>query len=144
VTESRIEALIGFAVLVVAAVFLSSMLRVGPEHSGTGSYSLIAEFTSAQGLDVGTDVRMAGITIGTITDMQINMLTYKADVTMKITDGIEVFEDSLVKVSSDGLLGEAYVNIQQGAIPIALMDGDRIVDTQGRIDLVDALAEFVD
>ncbi len=143
-TESRIEALIGFAVLVTAAVFLASMLRVGPDHAGAGTYSLIAEFTSAQGLAVGTDVRMAGITIGTITDMQINTLTHKADVTMAIASDIEVYEDSLVKVTSDGLLGEAYANIQQGAVPIALMDGDRIVDTQSRIDLVDALAEFVD
>ncbi|MCY4260559.1 MAG: MlaD family protein [Rhodobacteraceae bacterium] len=142
-TESRIEALIGVAVLIAAATFLSMMLRVSPEHSGDGTYALVAEFTSAQGISVGTEVRMAGIIIGSVRGMSINTQTYKADVTMEITDGIEIFEDSVVKVSSNGLLGDAYISIQQGIIPIALESGDRIVDTQGRIDLIDALVEFV-
>ena len=142
--ESRVEALIGLVVLVVAGLFLAYMLRVGPENSGHDRYPLIAEFTSAQGVAVGTEVRMAGIVIGVVTDMVINQDTYKADVTMMIDTNIEVYEDSFAKIASESLLGGSFVELIPGVIPIALAPGDRIIDTQGPVDLIDVLSGFVE
>lgn len=144
VTASRLEALVGLAVLVIAGVFLTYMFREGQAVRVDSTYPLIAEFTSAQGLSVGTDVRMAGIRVGLVAGMEINRTTYKADVTLHIDEDIEIYEDSFASVASDGLLGGAFVDLSQGVVPVALEPGDRIIDTQGRIDLIEVLAGFAE
>ena len=140
--DNRIEAAVGLIVIVIAGWFLIHLTgsdRLARVDDGT---HIIAEFTSAQGVSIGSDVRLAGVKIGTVTEMEINPLTYKADVTLIIKKGIEVREDSFISISSEGLLGGHFVELHQGNSPIVLEPGDRIFNTQAQIDLLEVLAGF--
>ena len=50
----------------------------------SGGYKVIAEFDNAEGINVGTDVRLAGIKIGTVTGQSLNAENYMARVEMTL------------------------------------------------------------
>ena len=142
--ESAAEIAVGGGVLAAAAAFLIYAAQAtGVSGGGNGTYSLTASFRSADGIAVGTDVRLAGVRIGSVTDLDLNYETFRADMTVSIDRGVEVPEDSAIAVSSEGLLGGSYVEIVPGGSPFALEAGDEITDTQGSISLIGLLAKFV-
>jgi ABC-type transporter Mla subunit MlaD len=76
-SENRVEVLTGAVVLAVAAGFLVWAGQGRGLGSSMGSYPLHASFRSVEGVQVGTDVRMAGVKIGSVTDTQgaVSLLT---------------------------------------------------------------------
>lgn len=143
-SENVTETLVGAGVLVAAAGFLwyaAGVTDAGP--GGAASYPLTASFRSAEGIAVGTDVRLAGVKIGSVRGLDLNAQTFRADATFFIAQGIDVPEDSSVAISSEGLLGSNYVEIIPGGSPFNLESGAEIEDTQGAVSLIGLLAKFV-
>lgn len=141
--EEISEVLTGAGVLAVAAVFA---VYAGFGHSMTrqpGSYELHASFRAVDGVSVGTDVRMAGVKIGTVTKLGLNPQTYYADASFTIPAGVEIPDDSTVLISSEGLLGGNFVEIQPGGSPTVLAAGGEILDTQGSVGILQLLMKFV-
>ena len=67
------ETLMGAVVLVVAGAFVTIAWESG-NVGATDGYMLMAKFDRADGLSVGSDVRMSGIKIGAVTDQIIDPL----------------------------------------------------------------------
>ncbi len=142
--ESTTEVLVGGAVLAVAAGFLIYAGQVtGLSGGGQSEYELTASFRSADGVTVGTDVRLAGVKVGRVTGIELDTQTYRADTVFTVREGIEVPDDSAVAVSSEGLLGGNYVEILPGGSPFYFAAGDEIEFTQGSVSLVGLLMKFV-
>lgn len=141
--DSKVEILAGAAVLAVALGFAVYASRSAGLGTGGGQYPLHASFRSVEGVTVGTDVRMAGVKIGSVTALSLNPQTYMADATVTVKDGIEIPDDSTILVSSEGLLGGSFVEIQPGGSPTALAPGGEIEDTQGAVSMVQLLMKFV-
>ncbi|MBY6055720.1 outer membrane lipid asymmetry maintenance protein MlaD [Leisingera daeponensis] len=129
-----LAAAIGFAVYAGQAAGLS---RAG------STYDLTASFRSLEGVSVGTDVRLAGVKIGTVTGVGLNPETFRADTVFSVKEGIEIPDDSAVVISSEGLLGGNFVEIMPGGSPFAFEPGDEIEDTQGAVSLISLLVKFV-
>lgn len=142
-SENRAEVVVGAAVLAVAAGFLIYAGQVAGISATSGSYPLTASFRSLEGINVGTDVRLAGVKIGAVTDVTLNPKTYRADTTISVDQGIEIPDDSSILISSEGLLGGNFVEIQPGGSPFAFEQGAEIEDTQGSVSLVSLLMKFV-
>lgn len=143
-SHSAAEVLTGAAVLAVAAGFALYVAQgAGVSLGGGGGYPLHASFRSVQGISTGADVRLAGVKVGTITDLRLNPTTYFADTTIAMRQGVLVPEDSAIVISQDGLLGGAYVEILPGGAPGNLGPGDEIEDTQGAVSLLSLLLKFV-
>ncbi len=134
VPENRLEALVGAAVLLVAGVFLYMMLIAADGVQFDDGYSLVAEFTNAEGIDVGSDVRLAGIKIGSVRGLVINKETYGADVDLLIRGDLELAADSIFAVASESFLGGYFIEILPGLADESLQPGERVVNTQARID----------
>lgn len=139
----RTEIAVGAAVVAVAIGFLTYASRVADFGGGSDGYGLTASFRSIEGVSVGTDVRLAGVKIGTITDISLNPQTFRADTGMTILDGIELPDDSAIVISSEGLLGGSFVEILPGGSPFNFEPGAEIEDTQSSISLVGLLMKFV-
>jgi phospholipid/cholesterol/gamma-HCH transport system substrate-binding protein len=92
---------------------------------------------------LGSDVKLAGVKVGTITGLKLNPSTYMADAVISIDKAIQLPTDSAILISSEGLLGGNYVEIQPGGMPDNLAPGDEIEDTQGAVSLVSLLMKFV-
>lgn len=142
-SHNTTEIAVGGAVLAGALAFaLYAGQATGLSGSGTG-YELNASFRSLEGVSVGTDVRLAGVKIGTVTNVGLNPETYRADTTFSVLEGIPVPDDSAVVVSSEGLLGGNFVEIMPGGSAFFFEPGDAIEDTQGAVSLISLLVKFV-
>ena len=106
-------------------------------------YELSASFRSLEGVGIGTDVRLAGVKIGTVTNVTLNSDTYHANARFIVSDGIPVPDDSAIVISSEGLLGGNFVELIPGGSPFYLEAGEQIEDTQGAINLTSLLLKFV-
>lgn len=141
--ENRAEILAGAAVLAAAVAFALYAVGGSRLSASTGSYPLKASFRSVEGVSVGSDVRLAGVKVGTISTLTLNPKTFFADATILVQGGIELPSDSAILISSEGLLGGNFVEIQPGGAPDNLGPGDEIEDTQGAVSLVTLLMKFV-
>ena len=142
--ENTTEVLVGTGVLAVAAGFLiyaAGLTGIGA--STPDNYPLTASFRSAEGVSVGTEVRMAGVKVGTITALDLNAQTFRADTTFTMNDGIEIPDDSAISIASEGLLGGSFVEIIPGGSPFNLDPGGEITDTQSSVSLISLLLKFV-
>ncbi|MBO6853585.1 MAG: outer membrane lipid asymmetry maintenance protein MlaD [Marivivens sp.] len=141
--ENIVETLVGTAVVVVAAAFLVFTLQTTGGGGSTSGYSLNAAFRSAEGVSVGTDVRLAGVKIGTVTDMVLDAQTFRAVTVMDISADVPIPDDSTAVVASEGLLGGTFVEIVPGGSFDNYADGAQILDTQGAVSLTSLLLRFV-
>ncbi len=110
---------------------------------GSDSYPLHASFRSLDGVSVGTEVRLAGVRVGSVTDMRLNPETYRADATLSLRKSVRIPDDSAAAVASEGLLGGNFVELSPGASFDYLEPGGEIVDTQGSVSLISLLLKFV-
>ena len=154
--ESVFETLIGFGVLVVASVFLWFTLSMGGEAStGSERVEMGVRFNSASGIDRGTDVRMAGVKVGTVRKIDLGVARAGALVTLAVdTMLLPVGDGTTARVQSEGLLGGSYINLEpsEGFGEIVLCGKDEpmfgesacseILFSQGSIDLVTLMASF--
>ncbi|HUM08240.1 MAG TPA: outer membrane lipid asymmetry maintenance protein MlaD [Acidocella sp.] len=136
------ELLTGFAVIIVAAVFLVYALA-GAGKVSTGGYSLTARFGSIGGLTVGSDVKIGGVIVGHVADEALDPETYAAIVHLDINDGIKVPDDSSASVTSDGLLGNVYVAVSPGGSNTMLAPGASFQMTQSAINVQDLLGKYI-
>ena len=140
--ENRAEVLAGFGVVALAAAFLA-YAGAGRVGGGEGTYPLTASFRSANGISVGTDVRLAGVKVGTISEMQLNPQTYFADVVVTLDKSVQLPTDSAILISSEGLLGGNFIELVPGGAEEYLAAGDTIEDTQSSVSLINLLMKFV-
>ncbi|EBA06065.1 outer membrane lipid asymmetry maintenance protein MlaD [Sagittula stellata] len=142
-SHSAGEVTLGAAVLAGALAFgVYTIQSTGFSLGGTG-YDLTASFRSIEGVTVGTDVRLAGVKVGSVTDIVLNPQTYRADTVVTVEEGIQIPDDSAIIIASEGLLGGNYVEISPGGSPFFFAAGDEILDTQGSVSLLSLLLKYV-
>jgi len=130
------ESVVGLLVLAVAAAFLYYAYQTSGRALTARTYSLNAVFGRVDGVSPGADVRISGVKVGSVADSALDPLTFEARVKLSVAKNIEVPEDSVAKIVSDGLLGGAHVAIEPGASDIMLAEGETITITQGSVDLL--------
>ena len=139
-TNSLVETLIGALVIAVAAVFLVYAYSTAGITRERG-YAISAVFNRVDGITTGTDVRIAGIKVGTVTGLSLDQKLYRAKVDLDIASTVKVPDDSQIKVASEGLLGGNYLAIEPGGSDNYLKAGDEIEYTQGTIDLMSIISK---
>jgi len=140
--RSLVETLIGAVVLAVAAVFLVFAYEAAGVKRVEG-YSVVGKFDRVDGLLEGSDVRLSGIKIGTVTRQELDPNTYLAVVTVSIKSDVQLPRDTSAQITSDGLLGDKYMSLTPGAEEAMLKPGDEIQHTQGSIDLISLVGRFI-
>ena len=141
-SEKNLEIITGTIVLIVAAGFLIFIIKVGGFSADNENYNLNTSFRSAEGIDTGTEVRMAGVKIGTVKSLSLNAETLQADVKLKIEKSILIPNDSSAVISSEGLLGGSFLEIVPGGSFDNYAAGEIIEDTQSSISLINLLLKM--
>lgn len=143
-SENTTEVVVGGVVLATAMGFLLYAGQLtGLTGGADGSNPFFASFRSVEGVSVGTDVRMAGVKVGTVTALVLNPQTFRADTHFTVSTGIQLPDDSAVIISSEGLLGGTFVELLPGGSPFNLEPGAEIEDTQSSVSLITLLLKFV-
>ena len=128
--------------LAVAAGFLIFAGQGAGFGASSGTYELHAAFQSVEGITVGTDVRLAGVKVGTVTALALNPATFFADATLSVQENVLLPDDSAALVSSEGLLGGNFVELVPGGSLDNLAPGAEIEDTQGAVSVISLMMKF--
>ncbi len=140
--KNLIETLMGTVVIAVAAIFMLFAYSKADVGAVDG-YTVKAKFDRIDGINIGGDVRLSGIKVGTVIDEVLDPNTFFAVVTLSIDNSIKLPTDTSAACTSSGLLGNKYLNLSPGADEQTIADGGEIETTQGSIDLFALLGQMI-
>jgi phospholipid/cholesterol/gamma-HCH transport system substrate-binding protein len=107
-------AAIKLGIFIVVALLVTGLLVVIMGGIGLGSQSEYkAVFTTASELAKGNQVRIAGVTVGKVTEVEI----YKRDqamVTFKVDDDVPMTRETQANIRFLNLIGDRYMSLSQG------------------------------
>jgi phospholipid/cholesterol/gamma-HCH transport system substrate-binding protein len=110
---------------------------------GDDSYSLSAPFTSVSGLRPGSPVMMLGIEIGKVQQLTMDQKNQMARVEIRVKNGIQVYDDAIAAIKTEGLIGDKYLSISPGGGGTLLKPGGTIAQTQPPADFLDLLGKYI-
>jgi len=139
--NNTVETLIGAIVIAVAVGFLY-YAYANTNSASLSGYEVDAKFQRVDGLSVGTDVKLSGIKIGTVSALNLDPKTYQATVHLNIRDDVKLPDDSSIMVTSTGLLGNSYLSVSPGGSDDMIPPGGTIKNTQGAVDLMSLIGRF--
>jgi phospholipid/cholesterol/gamma-HCH transport system substrate-binding protein len=113
------------------------------ELLGSDYYHLSAKFQNVAGLKVGSQVEMAGVQIGQVEAITLDLEDLVAKVRMKIREEVVLTDDVIASIRTSGLIGDKYIKLSPGGSDITLKPGDTIIETESAIDLEELISKFV-
>lgn len=137
-----IETVLGGVVLLVAGLFLVFAYSNASLRTVSG-YELKAKFDRIDGLNQGSDVKVSGIKVGTITGLDIDPKSFLAVVRFTVDPQIALPVDSAAEVVSEGLLGSKYLSLVPGADAKNLQPGQEIRFTQSPVNLESLIGQLI-
>jgi phospholipid/cholesterol/gamma-HCH transport system substrate-binding protein len=140
--RNMIETLMGAVVLVVAAMFIVLAYSAANLRASTG-YEITADFNKIGGIKVGSDIRVSGISVGSVTALELDPASFRAVVTMTLDESYTFTEDTTAAIASEGLLGGNYIELVPGGSPDMIEPGGNIEYTQDSVDIVQLLGRFI-
>ena len=138
--SNTFETFIGAIVIILSVSFLFYSFSI-TDNNAEGTYKIKATFNRIDGIQIGSDVRLSGIKIGSVAKSSLNQTTFEADLVLIIDNSIFIPDDSSAKITMDGLLGSNYISIEPGGSDIYLTENDYLLYTQGSIDLIGLVGE---
>lgn len=109
---------------------------------GDNSYSLFAKFNTVTGLREGNPVNMLGLEIGKVEKFTLDQENQQVQLEFKINKGIEIYDDAIASIKTEGLIGDKYVAIDPGGGGDLLAEGDSITDTNSPTDIMDLISKY--
>lgn len=128
--------------LLVAAFFLVFAYATSGVLPAQG-YLLKAVFVKVGGLQVGADVRISGVKVGTVTAQTLDPVTFEAVVHMSILPNVCLPRDTVAAITSEGLLGSKYVRLEPGRVDEPLAAGDTVAATRDFRSLEEMVSELI-
>ena len=130
--------------LIVTFIFLLGQERRLFESTNT----IRAEFPSVAGLRVGAEVLVGGVAVGKVSDIEFppnkrQGRSPKITVYLQVSRSMmpQIRKDSVVRIDSEGLLGDKIINISLGSADEPVKDGDMLPMSETNLDLNARLSE---
>lgn len=141
-SKQTVNTLVGALVVAVGVLAIILSQRHHQTDISDG-YELKASFGSIDGVSKGTKVLLTGIPVGDVAGFHYNEKRQRAMVTLTIKKGIEIPDDSVVMIVTDGLLGAKYLKIQPGGDTEMMQPGAQFDYTQDSIVFEDILQKVI-
>lgn len=140
--RSFLESAVGFAVLLIAGGFAWYAVSVSSIGMGSAGYEILARFDRVGGISVGSDVRLSGVKVGSVAKITLDQDSFSVDLTLSLPKTLKIPSETVVQITSDGLLGSRYVSLVPGNDDKILKAGERLTRTQAPVDLIDLVSRF--
>jgi len=134
VKKLNLETKVGIFFVICFALIAVISLKLGNYEIGeTSGYELSAVFPSAAGINDETPALMAGLRVGMVTRMRLEL--GQARIFFKVKAETEIPEDSRIAIQSRGFLGAKYLEITPGKSTEIFKPGDSFgnVDVSGEL-----------
>jgi phospholipid/cholesterol/gamma-HCH transport system substrate-binding protein len=143
VTGERRDMLIGGTGMLGLAALIATVYAGGAEQKARDGYDVTARFNKAEGVAVGSDVRLSGVVVGKIVAQALDD-QFHAVLTLRLAPSVALPKDSNAAIETDGLLGDKYVALQPGGDEDTLKPGDRITYSQDSLAVEDLLEMIIE
>ena len=137
------ETVVGIFVIIGLACIGYMTVKLGNVgFLGDNTYSLFTKFNTVTGLRVGNPVNMLGLEVGKVQKFTMDQENQQVLVEFKINKGIEIYDDAIASVKTEGLIGDKYVAVDPGGGGDLLANGDSITDTNSPTDIMDLVSKY--
>ena len=136
------ETIVGLFVLAASVGFFLHVYNK-TKYQDYDGYTICAKFDNADGIELGSDVKISGVKVGNVTSITIDYENLMANVYLTIDKKIKLTTDSEAIVSSSGILGGKYISLSNGVDETQLNDNDIITRTRGGQSLESLINHFV-
>ncbi|MCH6256907.1 outer membrane lipid asymmetry maintenance protein MlaD [Puniceicoccaceae bacterium K14] len=142
--SKKIEFTVGLFVLAGLLCILYLAVSIGGSRFFGGDARVIeARFSNIGGLNPGSNVMIAGVKIGSVQSISLDEQSLVAVVQMKLdSTNIEVYDDAIASIRTNGLIGDKYIAFDPGASGIELEEDEPIVDTESALDIESLISRF--
>lgn len=145
VTKGGYRDTITGAIVVLVAVVLFGLVYAkedGPKNKGAeAGYELVARFNRADGISIGSDVRLSGVSVGKVVEQHLAP-DFRAVLTLHVAANVALSSDTAAAIHTDGLLGAKFIELKPGGDDVLLKPGQEIAYTQDSMVLED-LVEMI-
>lgn len=133
-----------FVVTGIAALVMLAM-KVGnlSTYNMSETYQVHAYFSNIGGLKPKASIKSAGVLVGRVTDIKLDMKRYEADVVMSVDKRYQFPKDTFASILTSGLLGEQYIGLMPGGDNEMLQNGEQLKQTQSAVVLEDLISKFI-
>lgn len=137
-----IETVVAGVVLLVAAAFLVFVIGQTRPTRFEG-YGLSARFEDAPTLEAGDEVRIAGVAVGQVTAVTLDLQRFEVEVALTVRQDLSLATDTRAVMTFDGLIGGAIIELKPGQGAEKLKAGDRIRATESPVNVIDQFGRFI-
>lgn len=144
--QRNTQTIVGIFVIIVilALVFLAFKVSGLTTLGGSHGYTVRASFNNIGGLKVRAPVRISGVTVGEVTSITLDPVTFNAVVTMDIENSQnQIPVDTSAGIFTEGLLGANYVNLNPGYQTSYLTNGGQIKSTKSALILENLIGQLL-
>jgi phospholipid/cholesterol/gamma-HCH transport system substrate-binding protein len=136
-----LETVMGAVVLLAAAAFLFIVYNASGVKQASNGYHLVMRLDRGGWITPGTDVRAAGVKVGSVVKQEFDAQNFQAVITLDIDGNVKLPTDSAAIVDQEGLLGGNFVSLELGSDDTLLKDGDTFSHASGAISLGTIIAK---
>ncbi|MCK5295837.1 MAG: MCE family protein [Alphaproteobacteria bacterium] len=136
------EIFIGTLVLFVGIVMFVFISNTDIKKNAEKMYTVTARFNRTDGIVTGSNVRLAGIPVGTVLLQELDE-NYKTTVTLQIENRIKLPDDTAAVIHTDGLFGSKYIELEPGGMEETIPHGGIISYTQDSMIVEELLEKII-
>lgn len=141
--KTNLELLVGIFVLLGLAAVAYLTIKLGSGSLvGGDTYLVEARFANAGGLNKGSTVMLAGVSVGRVETVRMDADDYSAIATLRVASRLRLPTDSMASIKTSGLIGDKYVSLSPGADETYLEPGTRIIMTESAVDLESLISKM--
>ncbi|MEN8132553.1 MAG: outer membrane lipid asymmetry maintenance protein MlaD [Pseudomonadota bacterium] len=140
----NIEMVVGLFLILGLACFSYLAIKLGDVGVFKDeSYSVKARFISISGLKEGASVELAGVKVGSVSAIQLDLEDYEAEVELSIDKNVKLQEDVIASIRTQGIIGDKFIKISPGGAEDYLQEGMEIEDTESAIMLEELISKYI-
>lgn len=142
--KQNLELKVGLFIIVGFLCFSYLAIKMGNiSLLNSNSYQLQARFTSTSGLKEGANIELAGVNIGKVDSIVLDVDEYESVVTLIINKDVKLQEDSIAAIRTAGIIGDRYIVIKPGGADDFLSNNDEISETESAISLEELISKYI-
>jgi phospholipid/cholesterol/gamma-HCH transport system substrate-binding protein len=142
----RIEFAVGaFLLLALGSLLVLALASTNGRWGLAGdTYELKARFSTIGALRPNAPVKIGGVAIGHVANIDVDPVKFDTIVTLAISKRYDKLPaDTAAGIFTSGLLGESYVGLTPGGDPESLKPGEEIYLTQSAVDLIQLVGKYM-
>ncbi len=141
--QKNVEFSVGIFVLIGILAVLYLAIQIGSSRFvGDDSLVVQARFNNVGGLNEGTNIMIAGVKVGKVGKITLDTENIVALVELKLNQEIELYDDAIASIKTNGLIGDKFVSLDPGGGGLPLEEGEMIVDTESALDIEGLISRF--